>query len=472
VPAVSGSRAWRPAWVVLVLCLATAPAVATRFYASDEVEYFSWLHSIVVDHDADFQNEYQYFYDHGVVHTDGFRETFLDAVNEAGRRPNFTPIGTALLWTPWYAAGHLLAVTMGTATDGFSQPYIAAVAYGSMCYGWIALALSTAIAHRLIGRHGVAAAAAVLVGTPLLFYMYVAPGFSHACSAFAVALFVWQWLRTRGRWSLGDVAVLGLLGALLGMVREQDVFIVAGPALDFCREGYRSWRASRVTGVRSALTVRTWLARAAVGSAAFTLGYLPQLAAYLALNGHLGPTIKVTRKMTWSSPHVLGVLASPEHGFLVWTPLALVAAVGLVAVAAGRLGAAHRDARWVALLALVMIALQAYVSGCVESWTVAGSFGQRRFVGVTPLLVVGLAAMWPRETGRSLRGLGVSIVVALCVWWNVGLMAQFGLHLMDRQRLTPLDNARTSFLTLPRQAPAILWRYFTDRESFYGLPRQ
>ena len=39
-----------------------------------------------------------------------------------------------------------------------------------------------------------------------------------------------------------------------------------------------------------------------------------------------------------------------------------------------------------------MVALQVYVSGAVESWTVAGAFGQRRFVSITMILVVGLAA--------------------------------------------------------------------------------
>ena len=46
--------------------------------------------------------------------------------------------------------------------------------------------------------HSTPAALAVWLGTPLLFYMYVAPPFSHACSAFAVALFVWTWMRVRG----------------------------------------------------------------------------------------------------------------------------------------------------------------------------------------------------------------------------------------------------------------------------------
>src|SRR5436189_3928287 len=43
--------------------LLSLPAVTTRFYASDEIEYFAWLRSLSFDRDADFQNEYQHFYD-------------------------------------------------------------------------------------------------------------------------------------------------------------------------------------------------------------------------------------------------------------------------------------------------------------------------------------------------------------------------------------------------------------------------
>jgi hypothetical protein len=108
----------------------------------------------------------------------------------------------------------------------------------------------------------------------------------------------------------------------------------------------------------------------------------------------------------------------------------------------------------------------------VESWTVAGAFGQRRFVALTPLLTVGLAALLPTPGGRTVRTLAPLAICLVLVWWNLGLMAQFGLHLMDRQRLSIADNARTTFIELPRMAPSILVRYFTDRHSFYGLPRE
>lgn len=444
---------------VFVLSL---PLVTTRIYASDEVESFAWARSWVFDRDVNFENEYQHFYDSKQVQTASFHETFLERENEAGRRLNFTPIGTAILWLPFYGAGHLAAIATGAPADGFSAPYIAAVAYGSAIYGFLAVVLSLGIARRLVG-HGLAASLAVWIGTPLLFYMYVAPPMSHACSAFAVSLFLWTWLRVRERWTLGGVVLLGLSGALMAMVREQDVFFVAVPAIDFIRLAARRRLVSRDALV------------AAVGAASFLIAYAPQLVAYTALNGHPGPTTYVTRKMTWSAPHSLQVLFSPEHGLFAWTPLALLAIAGLVLLALGRVPMAARESRWLAWLLLVSFALQVYVNGCVESWTVAGSFGQRRFVAITPLLVAGLASLavaWSGLVRRRWLHAVALLVVAAGIWWNVGLMIQFGLNRMDRQRLTLRDNMWTTFVVLPADAPSILWRYLTNRESFYGLPHQ
>ena len=84
--------------IALVLVfLASLPAVTKRVYASDEVQYFAWLRSVAFDRNADFENEYQYFYDQGVSRTPGYHETFLERRNDAGRRINYATIGSAVL---------------------------------------------------------------------------------------------------------------------------------------------------------------------------------------------------------------------------------------------------------------------------------------------------------------------------------------------------------------------------------------
>jgi hypothetical protein len=465
----------RRQWVLLFcLFLLSLPAVTTRLYSSDEIQYFAYLRSLWFDRDLSFENEYRYFYDRGIAHSDGFHETFLERETEAGRRVNFGTIGCAILWAPFYAVGDLVARVTNAPRDGFSKPYIAAVAFGSAVYGFAAIVLALLSAVRL-GVRPVRAALAVWLGTPLLFYMYVAPPFSHACSAFAVALFVWTWLRVRGSWSVPGVIALGAAGALMAMVREQDLFFVAGPAADFLWSAVHRHRRTperdgttqnNTEAAREIPGRQAWLVSAVAGVLAFAVTFLPQAIAYVRLNGHPGPSRLVTRKMSWHAPHALQVLFSPEHGYFVWTPLALIAIVGLVALAVPPKGGSHQTDRRVAACMLLMIALQVYVGGSVESWTVAGAFGQRRFVALTVLLVVGLAALM-----QSIPRRAVTIVIALAVYWNLAMIAEFATGLMDRQRLEPAKNAYDAFVTLPREAPTLAYRYLFDRSSFYRGPR-
>lgn len=462
--------------LVLVLLFGlTLPAVTPRIHASDEIQYFAYLRSLWFDRDVSFDNEYRHFYDRGIARTPGFAQTFLEPRTPTGLRENFGTIGSALLWAPFYGVADLTvrarrAAGSEIAADGYSDPYMAAVGIGSATYGFAAIVLAIAAARRLTGA-GMLAGLAAWIGTPLVFYMYASPGYAHAPSAFAVALFVTIWLRVRTHWTVGGFVALGAAAALMAMVREQDILYALGPAVDY---------ALRLKAREPAA-----LAGPLAGAAAFLVVYLPQLFAYWSLNGRLGPSTLVTRKMTWTSPHAAGVLASPEHGFLAWTPLAALAVAGLVAwwIGSGRAwrGAArqalqsprtgHRsplvDSRLAGCLLLVL-ALQVYVSGSVESWTVAGAFGQRRFVGATIVLVIGLAALW-QALPRGLPRAALSTAAVLAIWWNLGLVALFGAGMMDRQRLELRQNAYDVFVTLPRTGPALAHRYFTDRDSFYQV---
>jgi len=291
---------------------------------------------------------------------------------------------------------------------------------------------------------------------------------SHACSAFAVALFVYVWLRVRRTWSPRGAAALGAAGALMTMVREQDLFFIVGPVADFAIGFARRPAADNTEQGATENTeygatenteygatenteytdLRTYVRAVVAAVVSFAVVFAPQAIAYLRLNGHLGPSRLVTRKMTWTAPHALQVLASPEHGFFVWTPLAAVALGGLIWMILGR-------RRRIAVCMLLMYASQVYVSGSVESWTVAGGYGQRRFVALTSLLVIGLAAL--QEGGRRVAARRtVAVLTVIAIYWNIALIAEFGTGLMDRQRLSPAHNAYDAFVTLPRAAPSLV----------------
>ena len=285
------ARLWRSPLVLwTLLFLLSLPAVTPRLYASDEIEYFAYLRSLWFDHDISFDNEYRYFYDHGIAqgatprengegtYGSGFHETFLEATTPTGLRINFAPIGTAVLWAPFYAvadAGVHIARLLGATVEanGYSRPYIAAVAYGSAVYGFLAVMLSALVVRRLFGDVDWSAVA-VWVGTPLVFYMYVAPGFSHACSAFAVAAFFLIWLYVRHEWTWRGVLALGAAAGIMGMVREQDLLIALAPGLDYLVFAIRAAR----SGARP---FGTSLLRGLAGATSTAVAFLPQLLVYL-----------------------------------------------------------------------------------------------------------------------------------------------------------------------------------------------
>ena len=461
VPIESLSSARPLPWVVLtIVFLVSLPAVTTRLYASDEIEYFAYLRSLYFDRDLQFENEYRYFYDRNVARAHSFKETFIDFVTPTGHRRNFAPIGSAVLWAPFYAAadaGVRVARLLGSEVpaDGFSRPYISAITYGSAAYGFLALVLSALAARRVAGVTA-GTLAAVCFGTPLVFYMYVAPGFSHANSAFAVAAFVLTWLYVRDRWSPVGVAALGALAALMGMVREQDLFIALGPAIDYVVSAGRAVREGKRPLGEMILT-------AGIGVAAAAICFLPQAISYITLNGYLGPSPVVQQKMTWTAPHAWRVLMSPDNGWFFWTPLAVPALIGLIMLASGN---ESRERRWIGGICLLMVATQIYVSGSVNTWAGAGSFGQRRLVGLTVFLVIGLAALL-QMARRGWARVAVNAIVVIAVWWNLGLIAQFATGLMDRNRVEPARNAYNNFVTVPLELPGLAYRYVFDRQSFY-----
>ena len=292
------SRQWMVPVLLFVLAL---PAITPRLYASDEVGYFANLRSLWFDHDVSFDNEYRYFYDRGIAVAWTFYESYLVRETATGLRYSYWTVGPAILWSPFYAVADVTtrirrAFGSEVPADGYSRPYLRAVTLGSAFYGFLAICLAIVTARRLVGEAH-PAGLAIWLGTPLLHYMYIAPGFSHACSAFAAALFVAVWLRVRETWSLGGLMGLGAVCALMVMVREQAVFFVVGPAIDYL------WSVAGAARAADWARVRTLVVRVAAGAAVSLLCYSPQLLIYQTLYGQFTTPYTLDDRMLWHAPH-------------------------------------------------------------------------------------------------------------------------------------------------------------------------
>src|SRR5262245_61229511 len=347
------------------------------------------------------------------------------------------------------------------------------------------LLLTYRLARRFAGVFAAAlATVALFLATPLVMYTFILMPWSHAAGFFLFALFLtlWLWdvsnrhdeinsrpdqngapaqdgglLELRAHRPIGRWALLGLVGGLMAITREQLGLLLILPAFESLVAYINLLRARQYGELRQLV----------VGNSVFLLMFglalIPQLAAYQILNGRPGPSPTVGGKLIWCSPHLLDTLldfdprpdpwcpvandftaAFPPfaHGALVWGPILAPALLGLALLW-------RRDRLLVAALALAFLA-QSYINGVLwPTWHLAGAFGFRRLIECTPIFALGLAALLERLRPR-IRRWPLLLAALFLVYWNIGLIAQWTFaRPAIRQGLIWDGMARAQFVDVP-----------------------
>src|SRR5215831_10642748 len=124
----------------------------------------------------------------------------------------------------------MMARTLGShiPANGFSWLYRYAMAFATVPYGFLGLFVSFRLARKYVGPlWSFVATIAIWWATSLPVYMYFNPSWSHAHSAFVVALFLWYWDATREHRGLLQWLVLGVIVGLMLDVYYANLMIVS-----------------------------------------------------------------------------------------------------------------------------------------------------------------------------------------------------------------------------------------------------
>ena len=365
------------ATLLVLLALTFKPSIE-----NDGIGYFSYLHSVVVDHDLDFADEYAAVRSEGVA----YYPLLIESRTSTGKLADYFPVGPALISLPAYLAA---LVARSSGDPQFGPPFSVVISLVSLLAGLLALVfsyrLATAVttpASALVGVVGAAAA------TPFIYYLLYEPSYSHTFSACGVAAFLYLWWWGRDHRSVWGWFALGLLGGLMGLIRFQDGPLLLIGLLDRPR--------------------RWWYLLVFFGGV--LVAFAPQLPVDQALFGTWLPARPAGQDLQFFPGHYWDVLFSSFHGLFSWTPIALLAVAGFWFVKDRRLQVAF----------LYAFVIEVIIGGAAPDWFGGYSFGMRRFVSLTPFFAIGLATLAQKFSPRVQWGTTSAFIL-----WNLVLMTNF-----------------------------------------------
>jgi Dolichyl-phosphate-mannose-protein mannosyltransferase len=451
--------------LLLVLFLLSLPML-NPWVRGDGVGYYAFARAPLIQHNLDFLRDYQ-------EANTSFRENRLDKNGQptaefrtrTGHIENHFTVGPAILWAPFLLLAHagvLLAQALGSTipADGFSPPYRIAMALATALYGFLGLLISFRIARKYVDETwALLATLAIWWGSSLPVYMYFNPSWSHAHSAFVVALFLWFWHETREARTFGQWFLLGAIAGLMVDVYYANVVLFVVLLFDAVREYGAAFRKA-APGTPS---VSQLIARHAAFSMAAILGMLPTFIAHRIIYGGILETGYIPVGLwNWASPYLFSVLFSSNHGLISWTPIILFALIGLAAF--------WRSVPRTGLAFLAAALAFYYFIASYPDWAGISSYGSRFFISLTLLFVLGLAVFLDRFT-RILRTrraalAAAAVFIACFVLWNAGLMFQWGTHLIPaRGPISFPEMIQNQFFVVPRQITTQFKKYLFGRKA-------
>jgi hypothetical protein len=379
--------------ILVAILLISFLALDRPLIRSDGLAYFMWLQSVARDHDLDLGNQVAQF---------GELNSYQVFVNEqTGEYASVFPYGSAFLYLPTYwlasAANRLPLFHINDAYflqhQGATFPYSCFLMLGTNLFALLAAILAYFSALRLSSPGAsLLSSVALFLSTPLLYYATIEPYMSHASGTLLIALMIY--LLVGYRKSSPAWFFMGLILGMAFLVRWQLALCALPLGL-------------------LALSTRQWRKLMLLAAGFLVLGWhLPYTWWRMYGTPWVVPAAIQGQQEFLSAPvYVSEVLLSPERGLILWSPLVLLALIGLVL-----LFRKHQD---LSLILGLMIVLQVLMNASLHDWGGGWAYGMRRMTELYPVWVIGLATLLHTTQsasrtaawGKWARSITVSLVI-------------------------------------------------------------
>lgn len=313
-----------------------------------------------------------------------------------GHMLNKYPAGTALLMSPFFAYGHLMADLQGEPQDGYSKPYQDAMFFAILFYLFLGLLFLRKLLQLYDIRWYIIALVQLfcVFTTSIMHYVSFESTFSHIYSLFVINAFMYVGVRYFRQPSAKRFLWACLLLGVIVMIRQVNLLVLA--LVPFLAGSPKQL----LGGVRFAFKRPLLLIPGLLISAVFS-GV--QMVLWYMQTGHAVVYSYQGESFNFLSPAFIDILFSYKKGLFVYTPSVFVALGGLIIWI--------KTKKWYALMSwLGFFILLTYVLSSWWSWEYGCSYGNRAFIDFYGVFFLLLAVLL-----QGLRGYWKIPVIALCL---------------------------------------------------------
>ncbi len=413
------ARIPKPLIVIVAAFLLLWALLSKESYPTwDAAFYYAYARSIAFDGDLKIDNDLQLAYPSA---TADFANKGLDQIKtETGRVKSPYAIGSSLIWLPGFVllraaftVGQSLNVLTGQ-LSGYEWYFAPTISAFSALLGLLAFWFGYLVAFPETSKFSaLASVLTLLFATPLIYYQFFDPLYSHATSAFANGLVVFLWWRSyRQNPSYMQAILLGGAIGLAGLVRSQNVIYVILPLVTMIW-----WWLDLPASERRLEWKRVIVSAALLGLSMLVVLSL-QFSHWRLLYGSFITVPQGEGFMDWSARFWIQVLFSPFRGLLPWMPVTFLSVLGLLLMV-------KKHSRLVIPM-LVLLLATLYVNSSSQDWFGGGGYGPRRFSGELVIFILGYSGLILAIPGRVRKP--IVAILGLGLFFHQWILLRFGLE--------------------------------------------
>lgn len=311
-------------------------------------------------------------------------------------------LGVALMEAPFFLIGHFIAKITGQPTDGYSAPYAYSVAFGIVLYVFAGLHfLKKALRYYYSEFATSLTLIGVFLGTNLFFYTVGYGTMSHSFLFSLFSLIIYstiKWHQTlKNKYLYIGLCACGLAT----VIRPTQILMLLIPLLFGIHN-----KATLQHKLKLILSLKWPLL---FGAVAFIIPIIPQIVYWKLYAGNWLYFSYTKEGFFFTDPKIWEVLFSYRKGWFVYTPIMLLALIGLFFYK-------NKDLKigtWI----LFIVGL--YILSSWWCWWYGGSYGMRSLIDIYPLLAFPLAFIFEafnKSIERKILGI---VVLSVFVYFSI-----------------------------------------------------